>query len=76
MYIILLNKLRFDQTSCSGKSNTHWRYEVPKWYEILERLRTSGFNAKTFVNDVVENWYLINVSRAWLSTKLTLRDWN
>jgi len=76
MYIILLNKLRFDQISCSGKSNTHWRYEVPKWYEILERLRTSGFNAKTLVNDVVENWYLINVSRAWLSTKLTLRDWN
>ena len=76
MYIILLNKLWFDQISCSGKSNTHWRYEVPKWYEILERLRTSGFNAKTLVIDVVENWYLINVSRAWLSTNLTLRDWN
>ena len=50
--------------------------KATKWYEILKRLRTSGFNAKTLVNDVVENWYLINVSRACLSTNLTLRDWN
>jgi len=38
MYIILLNKLRFDQISCSGRSGTHWQYEVSKWYEIVKRL--------------------------------------
>jgi len=30
MYIILLNKLRFDQINCFGRSGTHWRYGVPK----------------------------------------------
>jgi len=25
MYITLLNKLRFDQISCSGRSGTHWK---------------------------------------------------
>jgi len=36
MYIILLNKRRFDQISCcSGRSGTRWQYEVPKWYEIV-----------------------------------------
>jgi len=38
MYIILLNKLRFDQISCSGRSGTRWQYEVSKWYEIVKRL--------------------------------------
>jgi len=33
MYIILLNKRRFDQISFSGRSGTRWRYGVPKWYE-------------------------------------------
>jgi len=37
MYIILLNKLRFNQISCSGKSGTRWQYGVPKWYEIEKR---------------------------------------
>jgi len=40
MYIILLNKLRFDQISCSGRSGTCWQYTVPKWYEIVKRLGT------------------------------------
>jgi len=25
MYIIFLNKLRFDQISCSGRSGTRWQ---------------------------------------------------
>jgi len=45
MYIILLNKLRFDQISCSGRSGTCWQYTVPKWYEIVKRLGTPGSNA-------------------------------
>jgi len=40
MYVILLNKLRFDQISCSGRSGTRWQYGVLKWYEILKRLGT------------------------------------
>jgi len=40
MHIIILNKLRFDQISCSGRSGTRWQYGVPKWYEIVERLET------------------------------------
>ena len=40
MYFILLNKLRFDQISCSGRSGTRWQYRVPKWYEIVKRLGT------------------------------------
>jgi len=42
MYIILLNKLRFDQISFSGRSGTRWQYEVPKWYEMVKRLGTPG----------------------------------
>jgi len=38
MYIILLYKLRFDQTSCSGRSMV--RVGMPKWYEIVKRLGT------------------------------------
>jgi len=38
MYIILLNKLRFDQIGCSERSGTRWQYGVPKWYEIVKRL--------------------------------------
>jgi len=38
MYIILLNKQRFDQISCSGRSGTRWQYEVSKRYEIVKRL--------------------------------------
>jgi len=40
MHIILLNKLRFDQISCSGRCDTHWQHGVPKWYEIVIRLGT------------------------------------
>jgi len=42
MYIILLNKLRFDQNSCFGRSGKRWQYGVPKWYEIVERLGIPG----------------------------------
>jgi len=38
MYIILLNKLKFDQISCSVRSGTRWQYEVSRWYEIVKRL--------------------------------------
>jgi len=38
MYNILLNELRFDQISCSGRSVTRWQHGVHKWYEIAERL--------------------------------------
>jgi len=38
---MLLNKQRFDQSSCSGKSGTRWPYRVPKWYEIVKRLGTT-----------------------------------
>jgi len=31
MYIILLNKLRFDQIGCSGRSGTLSEYGVPKF---------------------------------------------
>jgi len=42
MYIILLNKLRFDLINYSGRSGTRWQYGVPKWYEIVKRLGTPG----------------------------------
>jgi len=38
MYIVLLNKLRLDQISCSGRSGTLCQHGVPKWYEIVKRL--------------------------------------
>jgi len=38
MYVILLNKLRFDQISYSGRSGTRWQYEMSKWYKIAKRL--------------------------------------
>jgi len=41
MHIFLLNKLRFDQISCSERSGTRWQYEVPKRYEIVKRLGNS-----------------------------------
>ena len=37
---IILNKLRFDQIGCSGRSGTRSQYGVPKWYEIVKRLGT------------------------------------
>jgi len=40
MHIILLNKLRFDQISWSGRSGTRWQYTVPKWNEVVKRLGT------------------------------------
>jgi len=40
MYIILLNKLRFDQNSCSRRSATRWPYGVLKRYELVKRLGT------------------------------------
>jgi len=33
--IIFLNKLRFNQISCCGRSGTLWQYEMPRWYEIV-----------------------------------------
>jgi len=39
-HIILLNKLRFDQIGCSGRSGTGSQYGVPKRYEIVKRLET------------------------------------
>jgi len=38
MYIYLLNKVRLDQISCSGRSGTRWQYGEPKWYEIVKKL--------------------------------------
>jgi len=38
MYIILLNKLRFDQISFCGRRGTSWQYGVPKWHEMVKRL--------------------------------------
>jgi len=29
MYVVLLNKLRFDQISCSWRRGTRWQYGVP-----------------------------------------------
>jgi len=29
-----IEKLRFGQISCSGRSGTCWQCGVPKWYEI------------------------------------------
>jgi len=40
MYIILLNKVRFYQISCSGRSGTLQQYRVSKWYEIIKSLGT------------------------------------
>jgi len=40
MHIILLNKLRFDQISCSERSGTLSQYGMPKWYEIAKKLGT------------------------------------
>jgi len=42
MLIILLNKLRVDQISCSRRSGTRWQYGVLKWYEIVKWLGTPG----------------------------------
>jgi len=42
MYIIPLNKLRFDQISCSGRSGTRWQYGVSELYEILKMLGIRG----------------------------------
>jgi len=46
MYIILLNKLRFDQIGCSGRSDTRWQYGMPKWYEIVKRLGAPGLQER------------------------------
>jgi len=43
MYIILLNKLRLNQISCSGTSCTRRQYGVPKWYVIVKRLANPWF---------------------------------
>jgi len=54
MYVVLLNKLRFDQISCSWRSGTRWQYGVPKWYEIVKRLGTTAMEEwgwNTEVND-------------------------
>jgi len=45
MHAILLNQLRFDQISCSGRSGTRWQYGVLKWYEIVKTLGTRGFDS-------------------------------
>jgi len=42
MYVILVNKQRFDQICYPGRSGTRWQYGVPKWYEIVKRLETAG----------------------------------
>jgi len=42
MYVILLNKLKFDQINYSGRSGMRWQYGVPKWYEIVKMLGTAG----------------------------------
>jgi len=42
MYIILLNKLRCNKISGSGRIGTRWQYGVSKWYEIVKRLGTPG----------------------------------
>jgi len=42
MYVIPLNKLRFDQINYSGRSGTRWQFGVPEWCEIVKRLRTAG----------------------------------
>jgi len=56
MYTILLNKLRFDQISCSGRSGTCWQYGVPEWYEVVKRLGTP---------DLQQN---VGIAREWDST--------
>jgi len=33
-----LNKQKFHQISCSGRSGMHWQYRMPNWYEIAKRL--------------------------------------
>jgi len=40
LYIIYLNKLRFDQTCCSERSGTLSQFEVIKWYETARSLGT------------------------------------
>jgi len=46
MYVILLNKPRFDLINYSGRNGTRWQYGVPKWYEIVKRLGTADLKAK------------------------------
>jgi len=53
MYIILLNKLRLGQISCSGRSGTRWQYGVPKWYKIIkgwEPLLYTAVHHSTLIN--------------------------
>jgi len=44
MYFILLNKLRLDQITCSGRSGTRCQHGVPKWYAIVKRLGTPAIH--------------------------------
>jgi len=58
MYTILLNKLRFDQISCSGNSGTRWQYGVPKWYEMVKRLGTPALTGQQNFHKVIkEVWW-------------------
>jgi len=45
IYIVILNKLRFDQIGCSGRSNAHWQCRAPTWYEIVEWLGTPDLDS-------------------------------
>jgi len=60
MYIILLNKLRNDQNSCSRRSGTGWQYGLPKWYEIVKRLGTPGLDTRT-AHDIMHFLLLVSL---------------
>jgi len=73
MHIILLNKLRFDQMSCSGRSGTHWRQGVSKWYEMVKRLGTPlGYRLSLSASVHSQTWPVIVtvMKRAMLSSSL------
>ena len=44
----LLNKLKFDKISFSGRRGTRWQYGVPKWYDIVKRLGSPGVVESVF----------------------------
>jgi len=60
MYISLLNKQRFDQISCSGRSGTRWQYGVSKWYEIVKSL---GIPALKPIENHLERLIVLNCYR-------------
>ena len=47
LYIIHLNKLRFDQVSCSGRSGSRWQYWTQDREKVRKPLSRIGLNSQS-----------------------------